>query len=85
MTEAPIHTDLGSAELIEFSLKRGEGHLSNTGALVATTGARTGRSPADRFIVDEPRSSNVIERGALNRPISADIFSSLWEKVSDYL
>ena len=85
MTEAPIHTDLGSAELIEFSLKRGEGHLSNTGALVATTGARTGRSPADRFIVDEPSSSNDIEWGTVNRPISADIFSALWGKVSDYL
>ena len=85
MTEAPIHTDLGSAELIEFSLKRGEGHLSNTGALVATTGARTGRSPADRFIVDEPSSSNDIEWGTVNRPISADIFSALWDKVSDYL
>ena len=85
MTEAPIHTDLGSAELIELSLKRGEGHLSSTGALVATTGVRSGRSPADRFIVDEPSSSIDIEWGTVNRPIKADIFDALWVKVSDYL
>ena len=85
MTEAPIHTDLGSAELIEFSLKRGEGHLSNTGALVATTGVRSGRSPADRFIVDEPSSSNDIQWGTVNRPIKTEIFDALWVKVSDYL
>lgn len=85
MTEAPIHIDLGSAELIELSISRGEGHLSNTGALVATTGERSGRSPADRFIVDEPSSSDDIEWGSVNRPISADIFDALWTKVSDYM
>ena len=85
MAEAPIHTDLGSSELVEIAIQRGEGRLGSTGALVTTTGQRSGRSPADRFIVDEPSSSDAIDWGSVNRPISADIFDALWGRVSDYL
>lgn len=85
MTEAIIHTDLGSAELIEIALKRGEGRLSNTGAFLATTGDRTGRSPGDRFVVDEPSSSDDIDWGPVNRPFDADKFDALWERVSSYI
>lgn len=85
MAEAPIRTDLGSSELVEIAIQRGEGRLGSTGALVTTTGQRSGRSPADRFIVDEPSSSDAIDWGSVNRPISADIFDALWSRVSDYL
>ncbi|MDG1164084.1 MAG: phosphoenolpyruvate carboxykinase [Porticoccaceae bacterium] len=85
MAEAQIHLDLGSSELVEIAIQRGEGRLGSTGALVTTTGQRSGRSPADRFIVDEPSSSDAIDWGSVNRPISADIFDALWSRVSDYI
>ena len=48
---AQEYTNLGPSELIEESLRRNEGILSDSSALLITTGKRTGRSPADRFIV----------------------------------
>jgi phosphoenolpyruvate carboxykinase (ATP) len=85
MTEAPIHSDLGSSELVEIAIQHGEGRLGSTGALVTTTGQRSGRSPADRFIVDEPSSSDAIDWGSVNRPISATVFDALWSRVADYM
>ena len=63
-----IFKDLCSSELIEIALKNGEGHLTDTGAFLSVTGNRTGRSPADRFIVEESSSKNSIAWGPVNRP-----------------
>lgn len=80
-----MYTDLSAAELIEKALKNGEGTLTASGALLTATGARTGRSTNDRFIVDEPSSSEFIDWGKVNRPFDADKFNALWDRVSEYL
>lgn len=79
------YVNLTSAELIERAVARGEGRLSANGALVVSTGERTGRSPKDRFIVDEPSTRDSIDWGSVNLPFDAEKFTALWARVNDYL
>lgn len=77
--------DLPVADLVEHAIRRNEGTLASNGAFVAKTGKRTGRSPKDRFIVKEPTTENDIQWGEVNRAISPEIFTALWDRVATYL
>ena len=80
-----VYYNLPVPQLVEKAVARGEGTLSKTGALVVTTGKYTGRSPDDRFIVDEPSVHDEIAWGKVNVPISQDKFQSIYEKLTSYL
>ena len=84
ITVGPVHRNLPAPELIARSLARGEGIFAANGALVVTTGERTGRSPADRYIVDEPEAEGVAWGGA-NQPCTPEFFDRQVRRVSDYL
>lgn len=80
-----IFHNLSVSELVEHSLKRNEGVLSDTGALVIHTGKYTGRSPKDRFIVKQKSISDSINWGDINIPTSEEVFDKLYNKVVNYL
>lgn len=85
LRQPPVHIDLNSTRLVEHALLRGEGLLSETGALVVTTGARTGRSPRDRFIVRDAITDATIDWGGVNQPFDAERFEALWKRARAYL
>ena len=80
-----VHANLSVAELVETSLKRGEGQLAANGALVAVTGARTGRSPKDKFTVDDAVTHNVVDWGKVNKPFAPEKFEALLGRVVEHL
>lgn len=79
------HVNLTVKELIDAALARGEGELASNQALVARTGARTGRSPKDRFIVRDNVTETSVDWGTVNQPISTEKFDALWNKATEYL
>jgi phosphoenolpyruvate carboxykinase (ATP) len=79
------HSNLSSAKLLEIALARGEGVLASNGALVVTTGPRTGRSPKDRFIVKDSITESTVDWNAINQDISPEKFDALWKRAVDHL
>ncbi|MFK4465791.1 phosphoenolpyruvate carboxykinase (ATP) [Bacillus mycoides] len=76
---------LSVPQLVEKVLMRNEGKLTSTGAVSASTGKYTGRSPKDKFIVKEASVADKIAWGAVNQPISEEHFNKLYIKVLEYL
>lgn len=79
------YRNLAPAQLVEAALRRGEGTLSDTGALVVKTGKYTGRSPNDKFIVDTPAVHDEIAWGKINVPIEKARFDAIKAKILAYL
>jgi phosphoenolpyruvate carboxykinase (ATP) len=76
--------NLTPAELIEETIIRGEGVLTDRGALAVDTGKFTGRSPKDKFIVFDSNTEKTIWWGDINIKFDPDKFDRLYEKVCSY-
>jgi phosphoenolpyruvate carboxykinase (ATP) len=74
-----------SEELIVEAVRNNEGIIASNGAFSTSTGERTGRSPNDRFIVQEATTSDLIDWGDINKPFESNKFDLLWDKVEIYL
>ena len=72
-----VHWNQGTAALYEEAIRRGEGVIAEGGPLVCQTGIHTGRSPNDKFLVQEPTSQDNVWWGTVNRPIEAEQFRAL--------
>ena len=77
--------NLAPAEYYEEIIKNGEGVLTDKYAIRVLTGKYTGRSPKDKFVVDDPTVHNDIDWGPINQPTSEEVFDRLHKKMLDYL
>jgi phosphoenolpyruvate carboxykinase (ATP) len=82
---AALWENLSVAELIEHSIRRGEGAVGPDGQLIVDTRPHTGRSPKDKFFVREPGSEQHVDWGPANQPIDESRFDALYDKVEQYL
>src|SRR5699024_12085989 len=74
-----------TTQLYKKILNNNEGELTELGAINAKTGKYTGRSPKDKFIVNEPSYRDDIDWGNINQTIEEETFLNLYEKVLNYL
>lgn len=82
---AKVHYQLTVAELVEQALKRNEAVLTANGALRATTGSFTGRSPKDKYIAADESIKEQIDWGPVNQPMEPETFALLFKHMQDYL
>lgn len=80
-----VYWNLPVPELIEHAIIRKEGTLASNGALCVNTGKYTGRSPKDKFIVDEPSIHDEIDWNTVNVPIASDKFDLLYKRMLAYV
>ncbi|HLA63028.1 MAG TPA: phosphoenolpyruvate carboxykinase (ATP), partial [Rhodothermales bacterium] len=79
-----LHYQLTPPELYEAAIRRGEARLVADGPLAARTDPHTGRSPGDRFVVDEPSSKQHVGWGKTNKPLSEGTFGALLKGMNTY-
>jgi phosphoenolpyruvate carboxykinase (ATP) len=80
-----VYWNLPGPQLYEQIIRRREGTIAHLGPLVVHTGDHTGRSPNDKFTVQEPTSEKDIWWGSVNRPISQNNFDRLFRKLRAYI
>jgi phosphoenolpyruvate carboxykinase (ATP) len=91
-TRATILANLGTAQLVEKAVANGEGELSKWGSLVVKTGAHTGRSAKDKFIVRDAETEGTVwwDNNASMAPehfaaLKADFMAALADKDTLYV
>ena len=84
VNEKKAYRNLSPEALMVETLKRNQGKLADSGALVIKTGTFTGRAPKDRFIVKDALTTTTVDWGAINQPISTQSYDRLFDKVTAY-
>ena len=76
-----LHTPV----LYEHAVIRREGRVAHLGPLVVRTGQHTGRSPKDKFVVQEPKSISDVAWGKVNQPMTEEHFENLHRRLMAHL
>ena len=67
--------------LIDETVRRGEGVISSTGALMINTGKFTGRAPEDKYTVEDELTKDSVWWGDVNKPMPVATYKSILGKM----
>jgi phosphoenolpyruvate carboxykinase (ATP) len=82
---ANVYHNLSYDELFKHENANQEGRVATSGSMMIDTGKFTGRSPKDKYFVEQSPSKEHISWGDINKPVSAEIFDELYDDVIEYL
>lgn len=80
-----VFNNLSVPSLVETTIIRSEGFVSSSGALSVKTGKFTGRSPDDKYIVDDEVTHNTVDWGKVNHPISEENFDKVFRRMKKHI
>ncbi len=80
-----LYHNLDYDQLFNHELEKGETRLSSNGTMMVDTGAFTGRSPKDKYVVQQAPSAPRVAWGTINKPVLASVFDDLYQEVTSYL
>ena len=80
-----VHSNKSVPSLVETIIIQKEGVISSTGALSVRTGRFTGRSPDDRYIVDDDVTHGTVDWGKVNHPISEENFDRIFKRMKKHI
>jgi phosphoenolpyruvate carboxykinase (ATP) len=80
-----VYHNLDYDKLFELELENKEGSVTDNGTVNVDTGVFTGRSPKDKYFVNEPPSNKYIAWGEINHPVTKEVFDKLFKKAKQQL
>ena len=80
-----VFHNLNYDELFNHEVANKEGQVLSNNTMTVDTGKFTGRSPKDKYFVQQEPSNSHIAWGSVNKPVSPEIFDELYADVIDYL
>jgi phosphoenolpyruvate carboxykinase (ATP) len=80
-----VNYNLSYDELLNQELANSEGVVTSNGAMSIDTGIFTGRSPKDKYFVEQQPSASYISWGSINQKVSKEVFDELFEEVKKQL
>lgn len=80
-----LHWNLSPLKLVTQTINKNQGILTDTGAVACDTGKFTGRSPKDKYIVKDEKTTDSVWWGEVNQPFTTKDFDNLYNRVTTYL
>ena len=83
--DSKINYNLSPEDLYKDTINNKMGVLTDGGVLSVNTGKFTGRSPKDRYIVEDEITQDKVWWGEINKPFSEQNFDLLQKDITSYL